>query len=107
MINETKELSGSIRYIRTADAVLRCVAGEHLLVPIRSGQLLDAESLYILDDVGAYVWNALADACTVQELVNGIHDVFDVPEGQDVDGDLDELLDDLIAQGLIAVGGES
>lgn len=107
MSNETKKPSGFTSYIRTADAVLRCVAGEHLLVPIRSGQLLDAESLYILDDVGAYVWNALADACTVQELVDGIHDAFDVSEGQDVGGDLDKWLDDLIAQGLVAVGGES
>ena len=52
-INERKEevsLPCGERLVRTTNAVLRVVAGEHLLVPIRGGQTLDAESLYVLDD---------------------------------------------------------
>ena len=90
----------SIRYHRTRNAVLRHVAGEHLLVPIRSDGTLDAESLDILDAVGAAVWEALAQPATRAEIEAAVRSGFDVPEGHAVGADLQELLDDLLKQGL-------
>lgn len=106
-INDFKEESrGAIpgsddRMVRTTNAVLRVVAGEHLLVPIRGGHTLDAESLYILDDVGVWAWEAMARPQTLRELVAGVEDAFDVPAGQDVEADLRELLADMVAEGLV------
>jgi hypothetical protein len=91
----------SPRYRRTTNAVLRLVAGEHLLVPIRPGRTLDAESLYILDDIGAWVWEALADPVTPEALAAGVREAFDTAPGDAVEADLDELLVDLVAQGLV------
>ena len=103
-INERKEevsLPCGERLVRTTNAVLRVVAGEHLLVPIRRGQTLDAESLYVLDDVGAWVWESLSEPRTLAELVSGAMDAFAVPAGQDVEADLRELLMDMVSQGLV------
>ena len=103
-INERKEevsLPCGERLVRTTNAVLRVVAGEHLLVPIRGGQTLDMELLYILDDVGVWVWDSLAQPRTLRELGNGVMDAFAVPAGQDVEADLRELLMDMVSQGLV------
>lgn len=103
-INDKKEgvsLPCDEHLVRTTNAVLRVVAGEHLLVPIRGGQTLDAESLYVLDDVGAWVWESLSEPRTLAELVSGAMDAFAVPAGQDVEADLRELLIDMLSQGLV------
>jgi len=90
-------------FVRTSNAVLREIAGEHLLVPVRRGNLLDAESLYILDDVGAWVWEALAEPATPGALAEGVRGAFEVAPGQDVEGDLRNLLSDLVSQGLVEI----
>lgn len=101
MKNENIYKKGNQRqYKRTPNAVLRHVAGEHLLVPIRSGKTLDAELLYILDEVGAKVWSALSEAKTLRELVDFVEKEFEVLEEHDVNGDLEELMGDLVEQGL-------
>ena len=101
---ETNAVIGDGPFVRTSNAVLREIAGEHLLVPVRRGNLLDAESLYILDDVGAWVWEALATPSTPAALAEGVRDAFEVASGQDVEADLRDLLSDLASQGLVATG---
>ena len=103
--NKQNPSLGTGYFIRVPEAVLRHIAGEHLLVPFRSGKMLDAESLYILDEVGAWVWEALSEAQSLEALEAGVRDAFDVPEEQDVAGDLRELLEDLVSQGLVSIGG--
>ena len=101
--SSTHETEKPRRYKRTSDAVLRHLAGEHLLVPIRSGKTLDAELLYILDEVGAKVWDSLSEAKTLKELIDAVCEEFEVREEHDVEGDLAELVGDLIEQGLAVV----
>ncbi|MGI5869518.1 MAG: PqqD family protein [Kiritimatiellia bacterium] len=101
---ETSETSSPRRFCRTRNAVLRQVVGENLLVPIRSDGALDAEALYILDAVGAAVWEALASPVTLDEIAAVVRERFDVPEDQPLAADLQELLDDLLEQGLAAGG---
>lgn len=101
---ETNAVIGDGPFVRTSNAVLREIAGEHLLVPVRRGNLLDAESLYILDDVGAWVWEALATPSTPAALAEGVRGTFEVAPGRDVEGDLRELLSDMVSQGLVDLG---
>ena len=104
---ETNAAIGDGPFVRTSNAVLREIAGEHLLVPIRRGNLMDAESLYILDDVGVWLWTALSAPCTLRELVEGVRDAFDETEARDVEGDVREWLRDLSGQGMVKSGGNA
>ena len=103
--NDQKITIGTGSFIRISEAVVRHIAGEHLLIPFRRGKMLDAESVYILDEVGAWVWEALAEAQSLEALEAGVREAFDVFEGQDVAGDLRELLEDLMSQDLVSIGG--
>lgn len=101
--DDTKKKRTHMRYRRTSNAVLRHVAGEHLLVPVRGGKTLDAELLYILDEVGVKVWDALSEARTLKELIDVVRGEFEVLEEHDVEGDLAELMGDFVEQGLVIV----
>jgi hypothetical protein len=70
-------------------------------------RMLDAETLYILDDVGAVVWNALAEPCRLGALTEIVADEFEVPAEADLPADLRALLDDLASQGLVRMEGPS
>ena len=106
--NKAGELEGAVGdgpFVRTSGAVLREIAGEHLLVPVRRGNLLDAESLYILDDVGAWLWKELNAPRTLRELVDGVREVFDETAGHDVEADVREWIADLAGQGMVKAEG--
>ena len=104
---ETNAALGDGPFLRTANAVLREIAGEHLLVPVRRGNLLDAESLYILDDVGAWLWKELNAPQTLRELVDGVREVFDETAGHDVEADVREWIADLAGQGMVKAEGDA
>ncbi len=99
--------SGTEPFVRTPNAVLREIAGEHLLVPIRRGNLMDAESLYLLDEVGVWLWAALASPRTLHELVEGVCDAFEGTETRNVEADVHEWLQDMRGQGLVKAGGDA
>ena len=104
---ETNAAIGDGPFVRTSNAVLREIAGEHLLVPVRRGNLLDAESLYILDDVGAWLWKELNAPRTLRELVDGVREAFDETEGHDVEADVREWIADLAGQGMVKAEGDA
>lgn len=54
-------------YTRNSNVVVRSVAGETLLVPIR-GRLADLQHLFVLEGVGDLVW----------ERLDGAHDLSDI-----------------------------
>ena len=66
---------------RNANFVHRRIAGETILVPIRSN-VGDLDHIYSLNEVGAFVWNAfdgLKDLATIKALIAS---EFDVAEGE-------------------------
>jgi hypothetical protein len=70
----------------SADVVARDIAGEHLLVPVRSGAAA-LDCLFTADGAGAYVWSCLdgrRDLAAVARLVAAEFDV-----------DADTALDDI------------
>jgi len=75
-----EESSG--RYVRaTDDVVHRDVAGETFLVPIR-GRLAELQELFVLNEVGSWVWQRLDEPRSVQELTADLVREFEVTDDQ-------------------------
>ena len=75
------------------DAVVRDVAGEVFLVPIRR-QLADMHELFVLNPVGRWVWQHLDGTRDAEQLARGVCVRFEVDEEQartDVEAFLAEL----------------
>jgi hypothetical protein len=86
-------------YRKKADVVLRHVAGEVLLVPIR-GQLADMDRIYILNETGERVWELLDGARPVSALAQAICEHYDVTLSEALQ-DVKALVEDLAAAGLL------
>lgn len=55
----------------------RAIAGEMIVVPIRSN-VADLESIYTLNEVGAAIWARLGTGRSVPEIAEALADEFDV-----------------------------
>ena len=94
----SEDLGGAV-YRRREDVVRRCVAGEHILVPIRSNAA-DLSAVYALRGVGVHLWDQLEGSRTEDELVSSIVERYDVAADiarQDLPG----FLADLVTRGLV------
>lgn len=85
-------------YRRVEDVVQREVAGEVFLVPIR-GRLADLQELFVLNEVGHWIWRRLDRPCTLDDLVAGMVAEFEVDEGQ-AGHDAELFLQELVESGL-------
>ena len=85
---------------RVADAVVRRdVAGETFLVPIR-GHVADLQELFIVNEVGAWLWDRLDGRRRVDDLVADVVAEFEVSE-QQAKKDVSLFLRQLTDAGLI------
>lgn len=82
-------------YSKAQDFVQRQVAGECLLVPIRR-TLTEANSIYVLNDTGAALWNRIDGARSVQEIERDFSQEFNVTAEQ-LRQDFEALLADLLS----------
>lgn len=82
-------------YTRHPDYVQRDVAGECILVPIRR-TLTEANSIYVLNDTGAALWNRIDGQRTAQDIVTDFCNEYEVSTDQ-VAKDFTLLLDDLLS----------
>jgi hypothetical protein len=82
--------------VAAKDQVSCDLAGEAAILNITSGVY------YGLDPVGARIWNLVQQPCEVAEIQNTISDEYDV-EPERCARDLVELLEKLLAEGLIEV----
>ena len=92
------------RLCRTKNVVRRDIAGEVFLVPIR-GHLADLHDLFIVNEVGSFVWERLDGSRTVDDLVTDVTAEFEVGLGQahaDVTAFLGRLLEAELAERAIA-----
>lgn len=62
---------------RDANVVFRRIVDENLLVPIR-GRLADMQRVFALNDVAAYVWNALDGTRTLRQIAENVAAEFAV-----------------------------
>ena len=61
------------------DVVYRCVAGEHILIPVGKASL-GKNGMYILSEVGGLVWKGLSDGKALDQIIAQILDEYDVDE---------------------------
>lgn len=80
-------------YLKNPDYVQRDVAGECILVPIRRS-LPDSNSIYVLNDTGAALWNRIDGKRSVQAITDEFVQEYDVTTDQ-LSRDFDTLLADL------------
>lgn len=86
-------------YSKDKNLVARSIAGETLIVPVRSG-VADLDYIYALNEVGSRVWELLDERRSVDKVVEAICTEYEVPPEQ-ATRDIGELLSSLEAAGLI------
>jgi hypothetical protein len=92
MSNE-RAMNAGARIRRAEGVVLRTVAGERMLVPTVAREV-DLDSLYLLNDTGAYVWDRLDGEATTDELGQEVAAHFGADAGT-VASDVVAFLEDL------------
>lgn len=78
------------RYQKSESIVFREIAGETILVPIRSN-VGDLESIYTLNETAARVWALIDGTTTVSEIRDAIVAEYEVEE-KEAEQDVLELL---------------
>ena len=69
------------RYEKDPSVVYREIAGEAILVPIRRN-LVDMQSIYTLDNVGADIWKLIDGERTLAEIREALLEEYDVEREQ-------------------------
>ena len=88
-------MSLSTIYSKAPNFIQRQIAGECILVPIQR-TLTDANSIYVLNETGAALWNGLDGARSVQEIERNLINEYDVTAEQ-LHQDFETLLADLLS----------
>ena len=97
-------MSQTASFVRAEDFATRKVAGETILVPIRSG-IANLECVFRLDEVGTAIWQTLEAPRTVDELVQELVRQFEVGE-EEARRDVIEFLGSLKSSKLIVDGAK-
>lgn len=75
------------------DLIKRQIAGETVLVPCGK-TIYDSNGLFILNELGGFLWDLLPTAQSEEELVSAVLAEYDADE-ETVRGDIGEFLDKL------------
>jgi len=86
-------------YSQRAGVVLREVAGEHLLVPIRR-DAADLQAIFALNGIGLFIWGLLDGQRTFGGLLEAILDRFEVG-AEEAEADLRAFLERLSGAGVV------
>jgi hypothetical protein len=81
------------------EIVTRQIAGETLLIPIRS-QLADMQNIFALNPTAEYIWQQLDGKQNLEIIHRGITDNFQV-ETRQAHSDLEEFISQLLEAGII------
>jgi 2-keto-3-deoxy-L-rhamnonate aldolase RhmA len=83
--------------------VTRQFGAETLLVPVCGG-VGDLDSVYTLNSIGTFVWNAIAQPISLERLADLVASEYDV-DRERAGADIDAFLEELSQLGLIQVTG--
>jgi hypothetical protein len=83
------------RYRRSENFVFRKIVNEMILVPVK-GNIVEMEHIFTLNEVGAFIWDELAQPRTLDELESVVLENFDA-EPEIVRPELEAFLADLAA----------
>jgi hypothetical protein len=82
-------------YSKNPNFVFRKVAGESLLIPIRK-QLNQVNSLYVLNETAAAIWDRIDGRSSLDDILNGVTGEFEVSVEQ-LRQDASTLIQDLLS----------
>lgn len=89
----------AIRYERDPNVVAREIAGERILVPIRT-QAADMAAIYVLNETGARIWDLLDGQHSIPEIQDILVREYDV--SQEIAGaDIVEMVGQLEDLGML------
>ena len=94
------EINLSSLYCKKEDIVTRRIAGETLLVPIRS-HLADMQRIYGLNPEGEYIWQQLDGRHSLAQIHAGVTANFAVT-GEQAESDIREFIGQLLAAEIVA-----
>jgi hypothetical protein len=86
-------------YRRKNDLLVRRIAGETLIVPIR-GKLADMQRIFTLNPVAEFVWEQLDGRKDLEAIRAAVMAGFDVDEAR-AEADLRELVSQLVEADLV------
>ena len=89
----------SARFVKNNQSVTRSIAGETIIVPVRSG-VGDLDSIYTLNEVGTSIWKLIDGARSVEQIVEEIGNEYEV-SSDEATKDVFEFLTTLQVEGLI------
>lgn len=86
-------------FIKQDNFVTREIAGETIIVPIRS-HVADLDSIYTLNEVGTLIWSLVDGHTPINRIVGMVTAEYDTESGQ-AEKDVMEFLEALETAGLI------
>jgi coenzyme PQQ synthesis protein D (PqqD) len=89
----------SARFVKDNQSVTRSIAGETIIVPVRSG-VGDLDSIYTLNEVGTSIWELIDGTRSVEQIVEEIGNKYEV-SSDEAAKDVSEFLTALQVEGLI------
>ena len=92
-------MSGLVRFERNPDYIYRKIVEEAVLVPLHQ-DVADMESIYSLNEVGAFIWESLEQPKTMADLLNTMEMEYDAPV-EVLSSDLEHFLDELTTIGAL------
>ncbi len=92
-------MSAETIYTRNPDFIFRKIVDEAVLVPIHQ-DVADMDSIYTLNDVGAYIWEKLAEPATRNALQKELIATYDA-EPEILAHDLEAFLNELVEIGAL------
>jgi hypothetical protein len=93
------EDAGGVIYARREGVVLREVAGEQILVPIKRN-VADLKSIFALNRVGRCIWELLDGTRGTDAVLAGLVERFEVSP-EEASADLDAFVERLMQAGLV------
>jgi len=90
-------------YVRSDSVVSRVIAGETLIVPVRGG-VGDLASIYSLNEVASSIWDAMAQPCSQEEIIQRVKQEF-AGERDQVEQDVNAFLAEMKLAGLVQASG--
>ena len=86
-------------YRRGKDLVTRCIAGETIIVPVRSS-VGDLDSIFTLNEVSTAIWELIDGETSVSRMIETVCSSYDVTP-EDAERDTLHFLNSLERAGLI------
>ena len=75
------------------ELIKREIAGETILVPVGK-TVYDSNGLFVLNELGTFIWDILPDAETVTEIVSAVTEAYEVTSAE-AEEDINQFLEKL------------